>query len=104
MTLGTIHKYRVKIGSNVSEFMHSNSVMPSIIQVLNIKSLFPKYFIHFSHFCTQYFRAWVGNINRELSPLKSKLHNLPCWSPNKKSTLIDTQYNFLTSVVLHSLI
>ena len=29
MTLGTIHKYRVKIGNNVSEFMHSNSVMPS---------------------------------------------------------------------------
>ena len=24
MTLGTIHKYRAKIGNNVSEFMHSN--------------------------------------------------------------------------------
>ena len=24
MTLGTIHKYRVKIGNNVSEFTHSN--------------------------------------------------------------------------------
>ena len=28
--------------------------------------LIPKCLIHLSHFCTQYFRAWVGNINREL--------------------------------------
>ena len=34
-----------------------------IIHVLNIKSQLLKYLIHFSHFCTQQFRAWVGNIN-----------------------------------------
>ena len=43
-------------------------------------------------------------LTESFSPLKSALHNLSCWSPNQKSTSIDTQYNFLTSVVLHSVI
>ena len=43
-------------------------------------------------------------ITESFSPLRSVLHNLSFWSPNQKSTLIGTQYNFLTSVALHNII
>ena len=42
-------------------------------------------------------------LTESFSPLKSVLHNLS-WSPNQKSTSIDTQYNSLTSVALHNII
>ena len=53
-------------GNNVSEFMHSNWITLSYYSSPKHKSLIPKYLIHFSHFCTQQLRAWVGNINTEL--------------------------------------
>ena len=43
-------------------------------------------------------------LTESFSPLRSVLHNLSCWSPKQKSTSIDTQYNFLTSVALHNII
>ena len=33
-------------------------------------------------------------LTESFSLLRSVLHNLSCWSPNQKSTSIDTQYNF----------
>ena len=46
----------------------------------------------------------LTTLTESFSPLKSVLHNHPCWSPNQKSTSIDTQYNFLTLVALHNII
>ena len=43
----------------------------------------------------------ISNINRELYPTQSQLHNLTIQVQNVESTSIDTQYNFLTSVTLH---
>ena len=43
-------------------------------------------------------------LTESFSPLKSELHNHPCWSPHQKSTSIDTQYNSMTSVALHNII
>ena len=37
-------------------------------------------------------------LTESFSPLRSVLHNLSFWSLKQKSTSIDTQYNFLTSV------
>ena len=47
------HKYRVKIGNNVSELSTQTGCLNLTIQVLNIKCLLPKCLIHLSHFCTQ---------------------------------------------------
>ena len=64
LTLVTIHEY--KTGNDVSEFTHSNWITLSYYSSPTHKSLIPKYSIHFFHFCTQSFRAWVGNTNRDL--------------------------------------
>ena len=50
MTLGTIHKYRAKIGNNVIEFTYSNWMTKSYHSSPKHKSLLPKCF---HHFCTQ---------------------------------------------------
>ena len=52
-----------------------------IIQVLNIKSLFPKYF---SHFCNHNLEHGLAILTESFSPLRSSLHNLSCWSPKQK--------------------
>ena len=41
--------YQTKTGNNVSEFTHSNCIMPSYYSSPKHKSLIPKYLIHFSH-------------------------------------------------------
>ena len=41
--------YRAKNGNIQSEFTYSNWITLSTIQALNIKNLFPKYLLHFSH-------------------------------------------------------
>ena len=43
-------------------------------------------------------------LTESFSPLKSALHNLSCWSLNQMFISVDTQYNFLTLVALHSVI
>ena len=51
LTLGM--NYRAQTGNNISEFTHSNRIMPSYYSSPKHKSLLPKYLMHFSHLCTQ---------------------------------------------------
>ena len=53
MTLCPNYGYRAKTGNTVSEFTHSNWIVPSYYLSPKYKSLLPKYLIHFSHFRTQ---------------------------------------------------
>ena len=75
-----------------------------IIQVLNTR-------VWFLNIWYTSLTSAHSNLDHELviltesfSPLRSVLQYLPCWSPNQKSTSIDSQYNFLTSVALHNVI
>ena len=96
LTLCTIHEY-----NDVSEFIHSNWITLSYYSSPTHKSLIPKYLIHFFHCNLEH---GLAILTESFSPLRSVLHNLSCSSPKQKSTSIDTQYNFLTSVALHNII
>ena len=98
-----------------TQFMNTRLVMMSvslctqtglhclIIQVLNTRVWFLN--IWYTSFASVHsnLEHWLV-ILTEFSPLRSVLHNLPCWSPKQKSTSIDTQYHSLISVVLHNII
>ena len=53
-SMHTIHEY--KTGNDVSEFTHSNWITLSYYSSPKHKNLIPKYSIHFSHFCVEY---WI---------------------------------------------
>ena len=59
-----------------------------ILQVLNIKSLFPNCLntILFTSVCNNLEHGLV-TLTESFSPLESELHNLPCWSPKQKCAL-----------------
>ena len=59
-----------------------------ILQVLNIKSLFPNCLntILFTSVVTNLEHGLV-TLTESFSPLESELHNLPCWSPKQKCAL-----------------
>ena len=56
-----------------------------ILQVLNIKSLFPNCLntIPFTSVCKN-LECGLVILTESFSPLESELHNLPCWSPKQK--------------------
>ena len=75
MTLCPIYQFQAKTNNNVSEFMHSNWIMPSYYSS-------PK---HKKNVCDTSLTSVHSNLEHRLailtesfSPLKSELHNLPC--------------------------
>ena len=78
MTLCPIYQFQAKTGYNVSEFMYLKWIMQSYYSSPNIKSLLPKYLIHFSHSVHNSLEHGLAILTESFSPLKSELHNLPC--------------------------
>ena len=99
LTQCTIHQY--KTDNDVSEFTHSNWITLSYYSSPTHKILILN--IQYTSFTSVYSNSEHGLaiLTESFCPLRSVLHNLSCWSPKWKSTSIDTQYNFLTSVALH---
>ena len=99
-----------------AQFMNTRLVMMSvslctqtglhclIIQVLNMRGWFLNIWYTSLTSVHSNLEHQFTILIESFSPLKSALHNLSCWSPNQKSTSIDTQYNLITSVALHSVI
>ena len=87
-------KYRITLLSKIvipsqrlSVSLRTWTVLPClIIQVLNIKSLLPKYSIHFSFITSVHSNLEHGLaiLTESFSPLRSVLHSLSCWSPKQK--------------------
>ena len=75
-----------------------------IIQVLNTRVWFLNASIHFSTSVHSNLEHGLAILTERFSPLRSVLHKFSCWSPNQKSTSIDTQHNSMTSVALHKII
>ena len=75
-----------------------------IIQVLHIRVWFLNIWYTSPTSVHSNLEHRLAILTESFSPLISVLHNLSCWSPNQKSTSIDTQYNSLTSVTLHNII
>ena len=89
----------------MSASLHTQTVLHClIIQVLNTRV----WFINIRYISLTSVHSNLEHglaiLTESFSPLKSELHNHPCWSPKQKSTSIDTQYNSLTSVALHNII
>ena len=102
LTQCSIHGY--KTGNDVSEFIHSNWITLSYYSSPKHKSLILN--IQYICFTSVHSNSEHGLaiLTESFSPLRSVLHNLPCWSPKQKSTSIDTQYNSMTSVALQNII
>ena len=83
LTLGM--NYRAKTGNiteqrlvTMSVSLHTQTGLHCLtIQFLNIKSLLPKYLIHFSYSLHSNLENGLAILTESFSPLKSKLHNLP---------------------------
>ena len=89
----------------MSASLHTQTVLHCpIIQVLNTRV----WFLNISITCFTSVPSKLEHglviLTESFSLFRSVLHNLSCWSPKQKSTSIDTQYNFLTSVALHGII
>ena len=86
MTLCPIYQFWAKTSNNVSEFTHSNWIMPSYYSSPKHKRVCsPNASLTSVH---SNLKHWLAILTECFSPLRSVLHNLPCWSPKQKSTSI----------------
>ena len=79
LTQCTIHEY--KTGNNVSKFTHSSWITLSYYSSPNTRV----WFLNIS-FTSVHSNLEHGSaiLTESFSPLRSVLHNLPCWSPKQK--------------------
>ena len=74
--------FRVKTGNNVSEFIHSKCIMlsyyssPKHKRVCFLDIWYTSVHINLEH--------GLAILTESFSPLRSILHNLPCWNPKQK--------------------
>ena len=101
LTQRTIHEY--KTSNNVSKFTHSNCITLSYSSP-NTRVWFLNIWYTSLTSAHSNLEHGLAILTESFSPLRSVLHNLSCWSPKQKSTLIDTQHNSMTSVALHNII
>ena len=98
LTQYTIHEY--KTGNNDSEFTHSNWITLSYYSSPNTRAWFLNIWYTSLTSVHSNLEHELAMLTESFSPFRSILHNLSCWNLKQKSTMIDTQYNFLTSVAL----
>ena len=82
LTQCAIHEY--KTGNDVSEFTHSNWITLSYYSSPNTRVWFLN--IWYNPFTSVHSNLEHGLsvLTESFSPLRSVLHNLPCWSPKQK--------------------